>query len=470
MHNQIDRRHVSVKDAALELAITPAEVRRMLENEELAGCQRASGWEVELPALRAMVRLRARQEVSVGQIETESRSTPTPLKVLSFFSGAMGLDQGLESAGMTTLLACEFDRASRETIRLNKPGLPTIGNIWQYDAETVRALAGLSQGESPDVMAGGPPCQAFSTAGSRKGLDDVRGNVFMHFLQLITELKPRYAVIENVRGLLSMPLSLESVPIETLAQFGDPMEFSGKHGVIRIVARTLDRAGYSVSFNLYNAANFGSAQVRERVVILAALNSSKVPYLAPTHSSNPEFGLPGWRTLRDVVGDLPDSNEYVKFPEARLKYFRMLSEGQNWRSLPEELQPEAMGKSFHLGGGKTGFYRRLAWDKPSPTLVTHPAMPATDLCHPTLNRPLSVGEYRRLQDFPDTWHLAGSLTDQYRQLGNAVPVRLGEAIGKAIVNHDKGIVAEPPNGFPYSRYRGTSDLEVLTPEGVRTLF
>ena len=466
------KNHVTLRDAAQMLDTTPTAVRELLESGALDGHRSGASSQVNLSSVLAKIRHDvAETRVKAFANTTHNRETaPGPLKVLSFFSGAMGLDQGLEVAGMTTLLACESDRASRETIKANRPDIPILGNIWHYDAETIRAMAGLLSHESPDVIAGGPPCQAFSTAGTRKGLDDQRGNVFMHFLNLITELTPRYAVIENVRGLLSMPLSLESVPINTLTRYGEPRDFRGKHGVVRLVTSILENAGYKVSFNLYNAANYGSAQVRERVVMIAAHGASRVADLNPTHSSDSHFGLPAWRTLRDVASDLPEAANHAKFPENRLKYFRMLSEGQNWRSLPADVQVEAMGKSYFLGGGKTGFYRRLSWDKPSPTLVTHPAMPATDLCHPTLNRPLSVDEYRRIQDFPDSWHLAGSIADQYRQLGNAVPVSLGTAIGTAIVDHERGTPQEPPVGFPFSRYRGTSDLEVLARFDSSTLF
>jgi len=147
----------------------------------------------------------------------------------------------------------------------------------------------------------------------------------------------------------------------------------------------------------------------------------------------------------------------VSFPEKRLRFYRMLSEGQNWRDLPQEIQQEALGKSFFAGGGKTGFLRRLAWDKPSPTLVTHPAMPATDLGHPEEDRPLSIQEYKCIQEFPKTWRVSGSLIDQYRQIGNAVPTSLGTAIGKLLLAHDAGKAVRVFSGFPYSRYLDTDD-------------
>ncbi len=133
----------------------------------------------------------------------------------------------------------------------------------------------------------------------------------------------------------------------------------------------------------------------------------------------------------------------------------MLRAGQNWRDLPEKVQREAMGESWYAGGGKTGFYRRLAWDKPSPTLVTRPTMKATDLCHPELLRPLSVEEYAAIQTFPAGYIFEGKLDDQYRQIGNAVPCLFGEAIGRHILAFDKGALAAEPSNGKLSRYDGT---------------
>jgi DNA (cytosine-5)-methyltransferase 1 len=151
-------------------------------------------------------------------------------------------------------------------------------------------------------------------------------------------------------------------------------------------------------------------------------------------------------------------HHHVNFPEKRLKFYRMLDQGQYWKHLPEKLQKEAMGASYFAGGGKTGFFRRLAWDKPSPTLVTHPAIPATDLCHPEKDRPLSIEEYKRIQQFPDDWKIAGTLVDQYRQVGNAVPVGLGEAIGRLVVSLLQKKKSTQVAGFNYSRYVATDEM------------
>ena len=184
----------------------------------------------------------------------------------------------------------------------------------------------------------------------------------------------------------------------------------------------------------------------------------KPPFLIPTHSENGAYGLKKWRTFRQATKDLT-VHTHLNFPEKRLVYYRLLKEGQNWRHLPEELQKEAMGKSFYAGGGKTGFLRRLAWDKPSPTLVTHPAMPATDLAHPEEDRPLSIQEYRVLQEFPENWQFTGPLIEQYKTIGNAVPASLGFAVGKLAMQLVNQAEIEQVNGFNYSRYKYTSDLE-----------
>ena len=137
----------------------------------------------------------------------------------------------------------------------------------------------------------------------------------------------------------------------------------------------------------------------------------------------------------------------------------MLKPGENWRNLPDELQKEALGKSYYAGGGKTGFLRRLDWNKPSPTLVTHPAMPATDLAHPEEDRPLSIQEYKGIQEFPGSWELTGPLIQQYKQVGNAVPCSLGFAVGKLILSFITGKNVVQYDGFSYSRYKNTSNHE-----------
>ena len=194
------------------------------------------------------------------------------------------------------------------------------------------------------------------------------------------------------------------------------------------------------------------------MIIVCSRDGKKPPYLVPTYSENGEHGLPKWKTLKSCLSNIPE-HDHLNFPEKRLQYYRLLKPGQNWRNLPDDLQKEAMGKSYYSGGGKTGFLRRLAWDKPSPTLVTHPAMPATDLAHPVENRPLSIQEYKRIQEFPDNWELAGPLIQRYKQVGNAVPISLGYAVGRLVKGLLSGIDTIQFKGFKYSLYKRTSDIE-----------
>lgn len=385
-----------------------------------------------------------------------------PIKGISFFSGAGGLDLGLENLGIESLLYCENNREARMTIQANRPDAALIGDISKYTAQEIRTLAKLSENDEIDVMFGGPPCQAFSTAGARRAFNDPRGNVFLRYLELARELQPKYLVIENVRGLLSTPYPLRE----------GTLPVSG--GALYLVLENLKDMGYGASFNLYNAANYGAAQTRERVILIAKRDGSTIPWLHPTHSNDASWNLPSWRTFGEISQKLKDTeHHYTQFPEKRLKFFKKLQEGECWTSLSQEDQKEAMGKAYFLGGGKTGFYRRLDSNKPAPTLVTSPTMPATDLCHPTELRPLSVEEYKALQGFPDSWIIAGSITDQYRQLGNAVPVPLGEAIGRAIVRDMSGKKNAELKDFPYSRYKKTNHLtwkSGINKEAVETLF
>lgn len=377
--------------------------------------------------------------------------------VLSFFSGAMGLDTGLEKAGFEILLACEIDKASRKTILKNKPNIALIGDINEYSYENIRTAAGLTETEDIDLIVGGPPCQAFSTAGKRQGFNDERGNVLLTFIDRIIKLNPKFAVIENVRGLLSAPLSHRE---NNKKGFGYPplTPTEEKGGALLQIIEQLRNAGYGVSFNLYNSANFGTPQKRERVIIVCSRDGKKPPHLQPTHSEDGDFGLPRWRTFYDAVHDIQSMHHnHLNFPNKRLQYYKLLGPGQYWKDLPLDIQKIALGNSFYAGGGKTGFFRRLAWDKPSPTLVTHPAMPATDLAHPELDRPLSIEEYKRIQEFEDNWEIEGTLLEKYKQIGNAVPSSLGYAVGRLIINMMNKEEIKNPQNFPYSRYKNTDE-------------
>lgn len=372
---------------------------------------------------------------------------------ISLFSGAMGLDIGLEGAGFATLAAVELDRAARATIERNTAHFarrPFIAqDITALSAEELLSATGLKRGQAT-LVSGGPPCQPFSTAGKRDALNDPRGSLFRDFLRMVEGVQPRFFVMENVRGLLSATIKHRPIAKRGAAGGGLPLEPDEERGsAFAVILEEFQRIGYSFTYGLLNAADYGCPQVRERVIILGSRDHEPLQLPAPTHSKA-GGDLPRWRTLRDAFSDLHDPHpQYQPYSENRLKYLRLVPEGGNWRSLPRELIPEAMGGAFTSGGGKVGFYRRLAWDKPSPTVTTSPAQKATDLCHPTLDRPISVREAARLQGFPDDWVFAGSLSDQYRQIGNAVPTGLGRAIGESLRQTMRGAVkTERPTRQP----------------------
>ncbi|MCJ7601850.1 MAG: DNA cytosine methyltransferase [Desulfobulbaceae bacterium] len=451
---------IDINKASELLKITPQQVRNLCRNKKLP-CEKISGsWVLYEQGIynyydNSSCGTAENQATYYTNEEILSKNKPI---ALSFFSGAMGLDLGLEKAGFEILLSCEIDNACRKTILKNKPQIALIDDINKYNADEIRELAGLAPDDDIDLVVGGPPCQAFSTAGKRKGLDDERGNVFLKYLDLAIDLAPKFIVIENVRGLLSAPLKHR--PHNKRGKGFTPLTpEEEKGGVLFHVLQKLRKAGYGVSFNLYNSANFGTPQKRERVIVVCSRDGNKLPYLVPTNSENELFDLPKWKSFKEAMnGTKILKHHHLEFPEKRLKYYRKLKPGQYWKHLPEELQKEALGKSYYAGGGKTGFLRRLSWNGPSPTLVTHPAMPATDLAHPTENRPLSVEEYKKIQEFPESWQIEGSLIEQYKQIGNAVPISLGKAIGTLLYDYMNNREIKVYKNFKYSRYRNTDEI------------
>lgn len=371
------------------------------------------------------------------------------------------MDIGLERGGLQTLAINEFDSVACRTIRRNldrvyrdKPPRIYECDIRSLTPEGLCKDLKIKPGKLFAVV-GGPPCQAFSTAGRRLGLNDERGNVFLHFVQIVLILKPKYAIFENVRGLLSAPYVHR--PHSERGRGFPPLSDEEKPGgALLHILRMLEEGGYKTTFNLYNTANFGVPQIRERLIFFASRDGKSVPFMVPTHDEIGAGGLPRWRTFRDVTKMLKNREcEAAKFPESRLRYYRLLKAGQNWRQLPDALKKEAMGASYYAGGGKTGFYRRIAWDKPAPTLVTSPSMPATDLCHPEELRPLSVQEYAAIQTFPDWYEFEGKLADKYRQIGNAVPCDFGKAVAEHIIAFEEGRLQEVMAPSRLSRYVGT---------------
>jgi len=378
--------------------------------------------------------------------------------VVSLFSGAMGLDLGLEKAGLHTAVCVEMNKLACETIRENT-SIPVIENdITKVTTKEILETAKLKK-KDVFMVVGGPPCQAFSTAGKRLSLQDFRGNVIINYLRIVEEISPPYFILENVRGILSTPLG--GVPTEYESEYNSIVEVQGS--VIYFLWNEFKKLGYELSFGLFNSANYGVPQIRERVIIFGS-KKGRVPLPSPTHSETGlETGMK-WVTIADAFEGLGKQEQFFEIPQRIKKYLVYIKEGENWTDLPIDIKKEAMGKSFELDGGKTGFFRRLNFNRPSPTLLTSPIMNATLLAHPTEMRSLSVHEYARIQQFPDSWKLQGKLTDLFKQIGNAVPTGLGYVAGKTILDFHNGNFdpqRERKNRIPYSRYVGCTDYEFI---------
>lgn len=325
---------------------------------------------------------------------------------VELFAGAGGLALGMAQAGFTHLLLNEFDSDACETLRLNRPEW----NVVHDDVHNVdfKALNG-----KVDLLTGGFPCQAFSYAGKQGGFNDTRGTLFFELARAVKEIRPSVFVAENVKGLLSHD--------------------SGR--TFETICNTIKELGYTLlSYKVMRAIMYAVPQKRERLIMVAVRND-----IAPFA----EFAWPSpyYRvlTLRDAFygGELYDVDvpysSGQSYPEKKRKVMELVPMGGDWRDLPVEIQKEYMGGSFYLGGGKTGMARRLSLDEPSLTLTCAPAQKQTERCHPTETRPLTVREYARIQTFPDDWMFAGTMSSQYKQIGNAVPVNMAAAVGRSVI-------------------------------------
>jgi DNA (cytosine-5)-methyltransferase 1 len=365
--------------------------------------------------------------------------------VISLFSGAMGLDIGLNQAGLSVVVSQDIDHACAETIKANGHSVieGDIRALIHKDPSCQFLLeAGGIKKNDLFAVVGGPPCQSFSTAGKRLGVEDERGQLYEEFVKVVAALRPRFFVLENVKGMASMP--------------SDPNDKDSKP-VLQMVLDAFSKLGYKTEHGVLDAVHYGTPQFRERLVVLGSRDSEPLFLPIPTHyhqHQNPDFR---WKTLGGGLEGLTKVGVHANFSPVVKKYLALVPEGGNWKNLPTELKPLAMGGAFESGGGKVGFYRRLSFAEPAPTLVTSPIQKATMLCHPTDLRPLSVLEYARVQQFPDDWLFVGSVAECYRQIGNAVPITLGRAIGQMLlaVATNRAIVS-------VRRMRGTSVHKKLT--------
>jgi len=334
-----------------------------------------------------------------------------PFHALELFAGAGGLALGLEKAGFSSVLLNDADPWACATLQKNRPTWPVIhGDVRSLDFQPYR--------DQVDVLAGGFPCQAFSYAGNKMGFADARGTLFYEYARAVKEVNPPVFLAENVRGLLTHD-----------------------HGrTLAAMISVMEDLGYQVlPPKLLKAIFYRVPQKRERLILIGIRNDLPAAAFRFPEPCTTIF------TVRDALTkgplfdcDVPPSPGQA-YPRKKAAILAQIPQGGYWRDLPLALQKEYMKKSFYLGGGKTGIARRLHWDEPSLTLTCAPAQMQTERCHPEETRPFTVREYARIQTFPDDWEFAGSMNQQYKQIGNAVPVHLGLAVGQAIVHFLNGI-------------------------------
>lgn len=383
-----------------------------------------------------------------------------PYKVISLFSGALGLDIGLALTGRYELLAAvEKDPATCNTIRANRSRGTLVDanlkifecDIRDLDPVDVLSACGLKPGEL-DVLTAGPPCVSFSTAGRRRTLSDVRGQLIWEVIRFVDTLRPRFFLMENVRGLVSAAINHRPIK-DRPNKGGAPLEEDEMPGsALRAWLEDLQRLNgekYRVDLFEVNAVNYGAPQLRERLLFFGNREGRVVEFPEPTHGmpngnndqlqlpglkeSDETYGLEPFATLGDAIRGLEDSDPVIMdFSPRKKHYLSMVPPGGNWRALPEGAQRESMGKAWYAKGGRSGWWRRLSYDLPCPTIVTMPNHAGTALCHPEEVRALSVRECATVQGFPTDWVFEGYVSEQYRQVGNAVPIRLGEVAGEVL--------------------------------------
>ncbi|MEG0563185.1 DNA cytosine methyltransferase [Anaerorhabdus sp.] len=362
------------------------------------------------------------------------------MTAISVFSGAMGLDIGVEKAGFNVKVAVEINKNACEAIKLNRPDVRLFQeDVTNITGEELLSAAGLRNGEL-DLLVGGPPCQSFSMAGKRKSLTDTKGDCIFQYIRLIEELNPKTFIMENVRGILSSKVQLDG--LEIVNDDGKMEIIDNEYPVAQYILKRMEELGYRVEHRLLNSADYGTPQKRYRVFFIGTRLEGELNFPSETHSKNGENNLKKWVTFNDVIKYLKNENiestTYTPYNEKRRKFMEMVPiGGGNWRDLQPEIAEQAMGKAYTSGGGRVGFCRRIKLNEPTPTLLTSPSHNSTMLGHPIENRPLSVEEYKAIQQFPLDWKLPSSIASQYMVIGNAVPTGLAYEVANAVAKHIK---------------------------------
>lgn len=389
------RQDLTVREAAAALYVSPDTIRRW-EKKGLIRAERSSYNHrvFSLDELR-----RAERKYSGASDGTRFRTlkaSMTSHTVIELFSGCGGMALGLENAGLKPTLMVEADADCVRTLRQNSPD-------WEIVQDKIENMDFTPYRGTADVVAGGFPCQAFSYAGNGRGFDDTRGTLFFQFARCVSEVEPTLIVAENVRGLLR--------------------HNSGR--TLATMLNVLDQLGYYVDCQMLRAQFLDVPQKRERVFIVGIRKDFPTKFVYPKEQ---DYTI----SLRQALDGCPESAG-SQYPDWKRRVMDYVPPGGYWRDLPIEVQRQYMKGSFSQPGGKTGMARRLSWNEPSLTLTCNPAQKHTERCHPDHTRPLTIREYARLQTFPDSWQFAGSVSSQYRQIGNALPVNMGYHIGRCLI-------------------------------------
>lgn len=331
-----------------------------------------------------------------GRYQILKSSQKTNYQVIELFAGAGGTALGFENVGLNHALLNELNKDAVATLRTN---LAKNTNIIHDDITNID----FTKYNNIDVVQGGFPCQAFSYAGKNLGFEDSRGALFFQFARCIKEVRPKIAVGENVKGLLQHD--------------------GGK--TLDIMINILQEIGYNVRYKVLKSQYLDVPQKRERLIIIAIRKDLDLPFIFPEEKN---YII----TVGDALKNCPVSFGQ-QYPKKKKEILDMVPEGGYWRDLPEDIQKEYMMTSFYHTGGRTGIARRLSREEPSLTLTCSPSQKQTERCHPTETRPLNIREYARIQTFPDEWQFQGSISSQYKQIGNAVPVNLAYHIGRCLI-------------------------------------
>lgn len=326
-------------------------------------------------------------------------------KSIELFAGAGGLALGLEMAGFEHIGLIEYDKFAAETLKYNRPN-------WNVLCEDIEVVASKDLEKEfnikkyeLDLLSGGAPCQSFSYAGKRLGLEDVRGTMFYHYATFLNKLQPKMFLFENVRGLLT----------------------HDKGKTFKTICDIFEEQNYQIKYSVLNALDYSVAQKRERLIVIGIRNDlvGKIYFNYPKPHTKK-------LVLRDILSNVPKS-ECAQYSKEKQKIFKLVPPGGYWKDIDPDIAKEYMKTCWFMGGGRTGILRRLSLDEPSLTVLTTPQMKQTERCHPIEIRPFSVRENARIQSFPDNWKFIGSVASQYRQVGNAVPCNLAKEIGLEII-------------------------------------